>query len=238
MLPVLTNHLTQLGIPTRMAEVYVFLTERGETGARDVAETFDLTRSTAHDTLCDLVRYGFATSFRRGRERRFVMESPDNIHHALDAERRYAEHRVDVFHRIAPSLHALYTRGNRQTGIRYFVTQDDVREKQREFCASASMRLMDDAMMYGADYGVDQRTLVVTDATSISGHGVRAISHALISMSGQMFIADDRVLFLPGIEPCVAIEIQCRSIAGMCSAMFELAWRAAGEWGWAGKDES
>lgn len=229
MLPALTNHLSQLGMPPRMAEVYVFLTERGEAGANDIAQTFDLTRSTAHDVLCSLVRFGFATSFRRGRERRFAMESPETMHRAIDAERKIAEDRAHAFEAIAPSLHALHARGNRQTGIRYFSKQEEIDAAREAFQHEDVMELVD-GDLYCNDV-TSRRTIVVTHRSMLAANGVRTISPTIISMSGQTLIAEDRVLFIPTGETPVAIEIRCRSIAGMCKFAFELSWRAAEQFG-------
>lgn len=221
--------LTALGVPPRLAEVYCFVAEQGEVVARDVAETFSYTRSTAHDVLSALVRYGFARSVTRGKEKIFCMESPEVISDAFIAERRKVEMRSDAFEQMLPILRTLHARANRQTGVRYFTGKEEVVAVLETLREEETVRFTDD-VMFQEDFGHD-RTIVVTQRTTSDGVRVRTISPSLISMSGQTIIAEDRVVFLPGGDTPVAVEICCQSIAGMCKFAFELSWRAAGEWG-------
>ena len=243
--------LTALGIPPRLAEVYVFVAERGEVAARDVAETFSYTRSTAHDVLSTLVRYGFARSVTRGKDKVFFMESPQVIRDAFVTERRKAETRSEVFEQIVPVLRALHASSNPGTGVRYFSGVKGLREIQREFDGLPGdiLQLLDFDTFHalevvrvkelGRRRMIDQtkrtRSIVLTDqhVASIPAAGVeiRTVSRDLISAPGEMSVCGDRVLLLSYVDDIAIIEIRSRAIAEVCRATLELAWKAAEQWG-------
>ncbi len=243
--------LTALGIPPRLAEVYCFVAEQGEVAARDVAETFSYTRSTAHDVLATLVRYGFARSVTRGKEKIFCMESPQVMYEAFVVEQRKAETRMEVFEQMLPVLRALHASGNPGTGVRYFSGVKGLREIQREFDGLPGdiLQLLDidtfqalevaRAKELGRHRMIDHakrtRSIVLTDQRTVSlpfiGAEMRTISRDLLSAPGEMSVCGDRVLLLSYVDEISIIEIRSRAIADVCRATLELAWRAAEQWG-------
>lgn len=243
--------LTALGIPPRLAEVYVFVAEQGEVAARDVAETFSYTRSTAHDVLSTLVRYGFARSVTRGKEKIFSMESPQVIRDAFLAEQRRAETRSEVFEQIVPVLRALHASGSPGTGVRYFSGVKGLREIQREFDGLPGdiLQLLDfdtfhalevaRAKELGRHRMIDRtkrtRSIVLTDqrieSIPSAGAEIRTVSRDLISAPGEMSVCGDRVLLLSYVDDVAIVEIRSRPIAEVCRAALELAWKAAEQWG-------
>ena len=247
----IASSLAALGIPPRLAEVYVFVVQRGDVVARDVADAFSLTRSTAHDVLSMLVKYGFARATVCGKEKRFCMESPHVIRNAFEVERRKAETRSEVFENIAPMLRAFHSAGNSGTGIRYFSGIEGLREIQREFdglpgdiiqlldhdtfCALEIARSQDVRQHRLIDQQKRVRSLLLTDQTteslSIIGTEVRTISRSLVTAPGEMSVCDDRVLLLSYEDDISVIEIRSRAIAEVCRATLELAWKAAEHWG-------
>jgi DNA-binding MarR family transcriptional regulator len=247
----ITSSLTALGVPPRIAQVYYFVAERGEVAARDVAETFSYTRSTAHDVLATLVQYGFARSVRRGKEKIFCMESPHVILDAFLAERRKAEVRVDALEHVLPMLRALHASGSSGTGVRYFSGVEGLRDIQREFDGLPGdiLQLLDVdtfqalEVVRGRELScyrvIDQakrtRSIVLTDqrvdSLPLLGAEIRTISRDLISAPGEMSVCGDRVLFLSYVDEISIIEIRSQAIADVCRATLELAWRAAETWG-------
>ncbi|MFA6017876.1 MAG: helix-turn-helix domain-containing protein [Patescibacteria group bacterium] len=248
MFTAMTSSLTALGIPPRIAEVYVFLTQHGEVAARDVSVEFALSRATAHDVLSTLVRYGFARSIFRGRERVFLMESPHVIRESFEAERRRAEARSLAFEEIVPNLRALHAFGGQDTGVRYFSGEGGLRDIHKEFqmlpgeivqlldyetfCAMEMRQLRD---VGSPEVNKHVRSILLTDRgsiqTSAEFHEIRLISKLLFAVTGEMAICYDRVLFLSSEKEFIAIEVRSRAIADVCRATFELAWRAAEQWG-------
>jgi hypothetical protein len=247
----LAPSLTALGIPPRLVEVYLFVAEQGEVAARDVAETFSYTRSTAHDVLGMLVRYGFARAVTRGKEKVFCMESPHVMREAFQAERRRAETRSEVFEQIVPMLRAFHAAGSPGTGVRYFSGIKGLREIQREFDGLPGdiLQLLDidtfqalevvRAKEIGRHRMIDQtkrtRSIVLTDQRTESlpslGTEIRTVSRDLLSAPGEMSVCGDRVLLLSSIDEISIIEIRSRAIAEVCRATLELAWKAAEQWG-------
>ncbi len=243
--------LTALGIPPRIAEVYAFIAEKGEVVARDVAETFSYTRSTAHDVLSTLVHYGFARAIQRGKAKVFMMESPHVLCEALYVERRKAETRVEVFEQLVPVLRALYGSGGSGIGIRYFTGADGLEAIQREFaglsgdilqffdfdtlCALDIIR----AREYGNAWVIDRakrvRSIVMTDrdmhVLPSLGIEIRTIPRNLITLPGEMSVCGDRVLLLSYAEEISVIEIRSAAVADVCRATLELAWKAAEAFG-------
>ncbi len=243
-----------LGIPSRLADVYCFVAEQGEVAARDVAEAFSYTRSTAHDVLSTLVRYGFARSVTRGKEKIFSMESPHVIRDAFIAERQKAETRSEVFEQMLPVLRALHASGSPGTGVRYFSGVKGLREIQREFDGLPGdiLQLLDIdtfqalEVARGKELGrhrmIDNakhtRSIVLTDqridVIPHTGAEIRAISRDLLSAPGEMSVCGDRVLLLSYVDEISIIEIRSRAIADVCRATLELAWKAAEQWGTVG----
>lgn len=244
MFTAMTSSLTALGIPPRIAEVYVFLTRHGEIAAKDVSEEFALSRATAHDVLSTLVRYGFARSIFRGRERVFLMESPHVIRESFEAERRRAEARSLAFEEIIPNLRALHAFSRQGTGVRYFSGEEGLREIHDEFqlLPGEVVQLLDYETFYAMEAhrsrGITNkhfRSILFTDRDSVQVSGdfyeIRLISKLLFTVAGEMSICHDRVLFLSFEKEFVAIEVRSQAIADVCRATFELAWRAAEQWG-------
>jgi len=248
MFTAMTSSLTALGIPLRIAEVYVFLTQHGEIAARDVSAEFAFSRATAHDVLSTLVRYGFARSVFRGRERVFLMESPHVIRESFEAERRRAETRSLAFDEIVPSLQALHAFGGQSTGVRYFSGECGLRDLQEEFQSLPGevVQILDYETFYvmethrlretkNLQMNKRFRSIVLTDRDSVQVSGdfyeIRLVSRLLVAAAGEMSICHDRVLFLSSEKEFVAIEVRSRAIADVCKATFELAWKAAEQWG-------
>lgn len=243
--------LTALGIPPRLAEVYVFVAQQGEVAARDVAESFSYTRSTAHDVLSTLVRYGFARSVTRGKEKIFVMESPQVLRDVFRAERQKAEMRSEVFEQIVPMLRALHASGSPDVGVRYFSGAKGLHDIQREFdglpgevlqlldidtlCALEVARTDIISRYHMIDHAKRIRSILLTDkkiaALPVMGGEVRTISRDVLNAPGEMSVCGDRVLLLSYVDEISIIEIRSRSIADVCRATLELAWKAAEVWG-------
>ena len=242
--------LTALGIPPRIAEVYAFVVQKGEVVARDVAETFSFTRSTAHDILSTLVQYGFARTMQRGKEKVFIMESPSVLRDAFFAERRKAEVRVEVLEQIIPVLRACYGSGG-GIGIRYFSGIDGLQNIQREFdnLPGEILQFFDFDTFHALDvaharerghvYVIDRakrvRSIIMTDkhAEVLPSFGaeIRTIPRDMLSAPGEMSVCGDRVLLFSYAEDISVIEIRSAAIADVCRATLELAWKAAETFG-------
>lgn len=245
MLPTITTMLSRIGLPPRIGEVYAFLTQKGEVAARDVAEMFSLPRSTAHDVLSSLVRHQLARSVTQGKEKTYVMESPEVVHRFFCHERDRIDEQVRVFEALMPMLQVLHDSKSTSSMIRYFTTEESVKKAWREFSALPGdvIQLTDESTfcVYEQSEGSrsrseegDVRSIVITDRALIGkgerSESIRCITPMLFDAKGTMCVSGDRI-FLRGEEKNVAIEICSAGLANTCRAALELAWRAAQEWG-------
>ncbi len=249
MITCLVSELIALGFTPRVAEAYVFLAQRGNAAARDVAEELAISRSSAHEVVKQLVAYGFVREERHGRFARFITEPPSVVRAALDAKRKRADECLARFDTVLPSLRALHGVGGDAPVMRYVDGDDGLREIQKEFealpgeivqifdydafCRSGGERLAQEHRTTLQQQQRRVRSLLIAQCmpknVDDGTYALRGIPPDLFTASGEMSICDDRVLLLSYAPTMGAVLIRSNVIADICRVSFELGWRMAGE---------
>ena len=68
----------------------------------------------------------------------------------------------------------------------------------------------------------------VVDFSDVPLAETRVVPPSVIAVAGEMSVCEDRVLLLSYQGGLIAIEIRSQTIADVCRASLELAWREAG----------
>lgn len=232
----LVDELTTIGFSERIAQAYVLLAQKGEMTAREIGERFSLARPTAHDVMMSLVHHGLARTKSSGKEKTFVMESPMMIREKLEDQRRACASRLERFESLLPNLQALSSIGGGLcSAVRYIEGIGAIVDACTEFemLPGDVIRLLaEDHRSVLSQAKKRTRSIVVVDCigkTRVEDDDVRMIPRSVLSVSGEIRVCADRVLFLSYADAPVAIEIRSQAIADVCRATLELAWHAAGK---------
>lgn len=228
MMTQLVDELTTLGFTERIAQAYVLLAQRGEMSAREVGEQFSLARPTAHDVMMSLVHHGLARAKSDGRGKTFIIQSPTMIRERLEEQRRMCASRLERFESLLPNLQALASIGGGLcSAVRYIEGNEAIVEARKTFallpgdffalCARGDRPLANITHSCPSDIFIQRCD------------EIRVIPRAVLSVSGEMCVCNDRVLLLSSDSSPTAIEIRSVTIADVCRVTLELAWHTAGK---------
>ncbi len=246
----ITGQLTQLGLPTHQAKVYLACLQLGESSVLNIARYSNLKRPSVYLLLDDLQKRGLVTKSQRQGKTSYQAESPTTLIKHLEQQRGIAE-------TILPSLQALYNVDPEKPNIKIAEGIDGVRTVYSTIFDYLHAHPTEELLIFGAlkdaayyfesevldhfyatigqahnpirelgNNDPETRKYVRTSQQMNPNHTIRYIQSAdgAFRQSDNMLYGNTLVLFSVK-EKIFATSIQSSSIADTYRTLFNMAWR-------------
>ena len=131
----LDRELTDLGLSSKEAKVYIALLELGTASAQAIARRAGIVRPTTYVILETLARKGLASKATGpdAKKTLFVAEAPERLESYIQQQQQQLELRRQEFSRLLPNLRSLHLRGEERPRVRLFEGKEGLQTLQREF---------------------------------------------------------------------------------------------------------
>lgn len=248
----LVQGLTKLGLQDREAQIYLVLLQQGRSTAQAIACAADLPRASCYGILENLASKELVTIFNDREQREYVAEPPERLRTMLRQQAEELQARTERIESVLPQLFALAGDVSSKPQVRLIKGAQDLQQLQEEFRAwqgetvqlvgyDALMKLQaarpvvekeqnhlrKEGLRVGRKPG---RAIDVTDGPAPEGiYDTRTLPTSLFDVPGEMTVYGDRVALFGYTDDIVGVTIHSPAIAQTCRAIFELAWRYAGE---------
>lgn len=112
--------LKSIGLSDKEIDVYSTILPLGSASIRVIAEKTNINRGTVHDILNALTNRGLVIDERHGSKRKFIVESPEKVLDALDAEIKKIEVGRKKIVEAMPMLMSFYAKQGGRPSVEYF----------------------------------------------------------------------------------------------------------------------
>lgn len=135
----LDRELTDLGLSSKEAKVYLSLLELGTASAQAIARRAGIVRPTTYVILEALTRKGLASKATGpdAKKMLFAAEAPDRLQHFLEHQEREVERRRKDLERILPELRSYQLVGEERPRVRMFEGKEGLKSLQHEFISAS-----------------------------------------------------------------------------------------------------
>lgn len=132
------RELTNLGLSSKEARVYVALLEVGTASAQAIARRAGVVRPTAYVILEALSKKGLASKATGpdAKKMLFVAEAPERLRTFLQQQKQQIDRQRQDLDRLLPELRSHYLRGEEKPRVRLFEGKEGLRALQEEFISA------------------------------------------------------------------------------------------------------
>lgn len=239
--------LNNLGLDGKKADVYLICLEKGGATAYEIAKTVGLKRPTVYDILYNLTKEGLVYLVLKKGVNYFYPSDPERILHKLKEKEK-------MFSLALPLFKELYTSPKTKPNIRYFEGADGIKEMYSD--SLRSLKNNDEILLYCgedilkylqgyADEYVKER---VKKGIKIRGiykktpeivqympnnekelRQVKILEEKDFSLSNEINIYKNKIAIASYGQEMFGMLIESEEIFKAQKAIFELAWRGAGD---------
>lgn len=136
----LDRELTDLGLSSKEAKIYLALLELGTASAQAIARRADIVRPTTYVILETLARKGLAAKATGpdAKKMLFTAEAPERLEAYVRQQQQQLEQRRQGLARLLPELRSIHLRGEERPRVRLFEGKEGLRILQQEFVQVSS----------------------------------------------------------------------------------------------------
>lgn len=233
---------TSLGLSESETKVYFAGLKLGPTTVQAIAKKARLSRTATYDAVASLQDRGLMSTFESGKKRYFAVEDPERAVSYFKDSFQKMRRKLEILDEAIPELKLLA--GGEKPAVRFyegtealFAVFDDVKKVQpkemREVTNYTDVYAhLDMKMLTEARKSLDPRKTKVfmlhwgepNPRNSLGNYC--AIPKEVGEFHGDIWIYDNRVVFVTFIGKIVTVIIESESFARTAKSLFDMAWMA------------
>lgn len=253
MLDELKRSLTELGLASKEAEVYLSMLELGPASVQDISKKAGINRSTTYVMIEGLKRFGLISTFEKGKKVLFSAENPERLRSIISEQMQKLKVKDDSLVATLPQLMAIFASWKDKPRVRYYEGEVAMREI-REDVASLTEKHKEVLEIYAVDenfmetvkmtqdhrrnvhFKVKSRALACIKPGfsqpyfSASNFELRTLDYNKFKFSGSLTIAEDRVYLFSMKTTGIGIILESADLTAFMRALFEICWTQGQAW--------
>lgn len=138
---ILPKDLTNLGLKSKEAKIYLSALELGYASVLEIAKKAEINRPTAYVVLESLMKKGLISTFEKGKKRYFTAESPEKFKDLLQNEQIRLKQKEEEIKKVIPELNIMYNLGGEKPKVRFFEGKEGLRSIRDDIIKARVERL-------------------------------------------------------------------------------------------------
>lgn len=114
------NQLKNIGLTDNEAKVYLAMLELGPASVQEIAAKAGINRPTAYFQIESLKKHALVSIHNKGNKQVFMAESPEQLEHIIETEKKTIEQKQDELKKILPDLVSMFSASDTKPVVRYF----------------------------------------------------------------------------------------------------------------------
>jgi len=232
--------LTSLGLSGSETRVYLASLKLGPNSVQDIAKKARLSRTATYDAIKSLQSHGLISTYETGKKRYFAAEDPDQAVAHFRDEISNMNKQLEVLSRALPEFKMLS--GGERPSVRFYEGKEAVYAGFHDVVKVAPKELLEVTNFNDIQEFLDDQ--VLNDARKLTQNSkmnikmlyignapekkvrreYRKLPKGLGDFHGDIWIYDNRVVFVTFIGKIMTIIIESEAFSQVAKVMFKAAW--------------
>lgn len=237
-----TKLFTSLGLSQTETKIYLSALSLGPSSVQDIAKSAKVSRTATYDAIATLQEHGLLSTFEKGKKKYFAAEDPESALDHFKSHIQEMEKNLGALSRVLPELKMKM--GGERPVVKFFEGKDAVYSLFNDVAKVNPQSACEVANYEDVSQFIDMKTLEDArkgfDPGKINFRMLHRGKHPgqkhpkveycellpeLGDFHGDIWIYDDRVVFVTFIGKISAVRIEHKAFADTARVLFEAAWR-------------